>query len=436
MSEPLVLTEPADPAPPRRSRVPTLLRQPDFRRYWSAQTVSLFGDQVTMLAVPLLALLAVGAGPAEMGYLTAASLLPNLFFSLPAGAWVDRHPRRRQVMIVTDLGRAGLLLAVPLLWWIDALSLPLLCAVAFLIGTLSVFFEVAHSSLFAALVKRPDYVQANSLVNGSRAMAHVAGPSIGGVLVQVLTAPVALLSGVFTYLGSAAFLARTRVIEHAASSGSGLGMAAGVRYVAHSTILRATLLGTTTLNLFNYMFAALFVLYVTTELGVSPGMLGLIIGAGAVGGLLGATITGAVSRRIGIGPAVLLGFVAFPAPLILVPLATGPQPLVLAALFAAEFISALGVMVLDIAVGSVQIAATPVAMLAVVAGFRRTVNYGIRPIGAVIGGTLGATIGVRPALWIASLGALLGVLWVAFSPLRAMRVLPEGDEETGRDPGK
>jgi MFS family permease len=422
VTEPLVL---ADPAPPRRPRIPRLLQQTAFRHYWSAQTVSLFGDQITMLAVPLLAVLAIGAGPTEMGYLTAASLLPNLFFSLPAGAWVDRHPRRRQVMIIADLGRAGLLLAVPLLWWADALNLPLLCVVAFLIGILSVFFEVAHSSLFAALVRRPDYVNANSLINGSRAMSYVAGPSIGGVLVQVLTAPVALVADVLSYLTSAVFLTRIRVTERPSQSGPGLGMAAGVRYVARSAVLRAILLGTTTLNLFNYMFDALFVLYVTTELDVSPGVLGLIIGAGAFGGLLGAAVTGPVSRRIGIGPAVILGLVVFPAPLALVPLAGGPRPLVLALLFAAEFVSALGVMVLDIAAGSVQIAATPEAMLAVVSGFKRTVNYGIRPVGALIGGVLGAAIGVRSALWIASLGALLGVFWVVFSPLSTMRKLPE-----------
>ena len=422
MTNPLVL---ADPAPSRRPRIPRLLQQTAFRRYWSAQTVSLFGDQITMLAVPLLAVLAIGAGPAEMGYLTAASLLPNLFFSLPAGAWLDRYPRRRQVMIITDLGRAGLLLAVPVLWWADALNLPLLCLVAFLIGTLSVFFEVAHNSLFAALVRRADYLDANSLINGSRAMSYVAGPSIGGVLVQVLTAPVTLVTGVLTYLTSAAFLTRIRVTELPVQGGPGLGMAASVRYVARSAVLRALLLGTTTLNLFNYMFAALFVLYVTTELGVSPGVLGLIIGAGAFGGLLGAAVTGPVSRRIGIGPAVILGLVVFPAPLILVPLAGGPRPLVLALLFAAEFVSALGVMVLDITAGSVQIAATPKTMLATVSGFKRTVNYGIRPVGALIGGILGAAIGIRSALWIASIGALLGVLWVVFSPLSTMRKLPE-----------
>ncbi|RZU52795.1 putative MFS family arabinose efflux permease [Krasilnikovia cinnamomea] len=422
MGEPTTL---ARPAPPRRRRLPDPLHRPAFRRYFSAQTVSLIGDQVTVLALPLLAALTLGAGPAEMGYLTAAALLPNLFFSLPAGAWVDRYPRKRRLMIVADLGRAGLLLAVPLLWWADALSLSLLCVVAFLAGTLAVVFEVAHSSLFASLVPRADYVSANSLLNGSRALSYLAGPSLGGVLVQVLTAPFALVADVLTYLASARLLARADIAEQPVDRSPGPRLVAGVRYVARSPILRAVLLGTTTLNLFNYLFAALFILYVTKHLHVAPGTLGLVIGAGAAGGLLGAVITGPVSRRIGIGPALILGLVAFPAPLILVPAAGGPPALVLTLLFAAEFVSALGVMLLDITAGSVQTAATPQPMLAVVAGFDRTVNYGIRPLGAVLGGALGATIGIRPTLWIATLGALLGALWVLFSPLRTMRQLPE-----------
>lgn len=404
---------------------PKLLRQATFRRYWSAQTVSLFGDQVTLLAVPLLAVLAIGSGPAEMGYLTAASLLPSLLFALPAGAWVDRQPHKRRLMVVADLGRAVLLLGVPLLWWAGALTLPVLYAVAFLVGTLSVLFEVAQSSMFAAVVRRPDYVDANGLLNGSRALSFVAGPSVGGLLVQVLTAPFALVADVLTYLASAAFLSRMSVEEHPARTGPGFGMILGVRCVARSAVLRAILLGTTTLNLFNYIFAALFVLYVTTELGVSPGALGLIIGVAGVGGLLGAAITGPLSRRIGIGPALVAGMIVFPAPLILVPLAGGPEPMKLALLFVAEFVSALGVMILDITAGSVQTAATPEPMLAVVSGFQRTVNYGIRPIGALLGGALGAAIGIRPALWIATFGALLGVLWMVFSPLRTMRELPE-----------
>jgi MFS family permease len=414
--------------------LPRLLRQATFRRYWSAQSVSLLGDQVTLLAVPLLAVLTIGAGPAQMGYMTAASLLPSLLFALPAGAWVDRYPHKRRLMIIADLGRATVLLGVPVLWWAGTLTLPVLYAATFLAGTLSVVFEVAQSSMFAAVVRRPDYLAANSLLNGSRALSFVAGPSLGGLLVQVFTAPFALLADVFSYLASAAFLSRLSVAEHPVPTGPGTGMAAGIRYVARSPILRAILLGATTLNLFNYIFAALFVLYVTTGLGVSPGALGLIVGVGAVGALLGAAITGPLSRRIGIGPAVLLGLIVFPAPLILVPLAGGPRTVTYTLLFLAEFGSALGVMILDITAGSVQTAATPEPMLAVVSGFRRTVNYGIRPIGALLGGALGATVGVRPALWIATLGGLLGVLWAVFSPLRGMRELPEADPPADAHP--
>jgi MFS family permease len=405
--------------------VPRLLRQTAFRRYWSAQTVSLFGDQVTLLAIPLLAVLTVGAGPAQMGYLTAAALVPNLLFSLVAGAWVDRRPHKRRVMIAADLGRAVLLASIPVLAWTGGLGLPYLYVLSFLIGTLAVFFEVAHSSLFASLVARPDYVDANSLLNGSRAMSFVAGPSVGGILVQTLTAPVALLVDVVTYLASAAFLTGVKPAERPVEPDRGLGLGAGLAFVARSPVLRSLLLATTTLNLFNYIFAALFVLYVTTELGISPGTLGLVIGTGAVGGLLGAAVTGRLVRRFGIGPGVLVGFVVFPAPLVLVPLASGPDPVVLALLFAAEFLAAMGVMILDITVGSVQTAATPESMLALVAGAKRTVNYGIRPVGALLGGALGTAIGVRPALWIATVGALAGLLWVLFSPVARMRELPD-----------
>ncbi|MFI5486873.1 MFS transporter [Micromonospora echinaurantiaca] len=421
-----VAAPPADPA--RRSRLPRLprlLRERAFRRYWSAQTVSYFGDEISTLALPLLAVLGTGAGPAEMGYLTAALLAPNLLFSLLAGAWVDRYPHKRRVMILTDLGRALLLATVPVAYLLDLLALPLLYLVAFGVGTLAVLFEVARGPLFVSLVQRRDYVDANTLINGSRAMSLVAGPSIGGVLVQVLTAPIALLADALSYLVSAYFLGRIRPTEPAPARGGGLGIGAGLGFLARVPMMRAILLGTTTVNLFNFMFAALFVLYATRQLGLSPGMLGLVLGAGAVGGLCGAAVTGRLTRRFGIGPTLVTGFVLFPAPLLLVPLAGGPTPLVLGMLFAAEFLCAVGVMLLDIVSGSVQTALTPDAMLARVTGARRTVNYGIRPIGALLGGALGTALGVREALWIATAGALTGVLWVLFSPIRRLHDLPE-----------
>ncbi len=403
-----------------------LLRERVFRHYWSAHVVSMVGDQISLIAIPLLAVLTIGAGAAEMGYLTAAALLPNLFLSLLAGAWVDRQGHKRKVMIGADLGRAALLAVVPVLAVAGVLDLWHLCVLSFAVGTLTVFYEVADGSLFASVVRRPDYIAANSLTNGARAMSFVAGPGVGGVLVQVLTAPFALVADVLSYLGSALLLTRIAPPENAGSrsEGGGLGIGSGLAFIVRSAVLRQLLLGLTVINLFNYVFHALLILYVTTVLGISPGMLGALIGIASIGGLVGAAVTGRLTRRFGIGPVVVLGYVAFPLPLILIPLADGPQPVVIGMLLAAEFLSSLGVMILDIGVGSLQTAATPVSRLSLVKGAQRTVNYGVRPVGALLGGVLGELIGVHLALWIGAVGAVAGVLFVVFSPVPRMRELP------------
>ena len=403
-----------------------LLREQVFRRYWSAQIVSMIGDEISLIAIPLLAVLTIGAGAAEMGYLTAAALLPNLFFSLLAGAWVDRQNHKRKIMIGADLGRAGLLAVVPVVAFAGVLQLWHLCVLSFAIGTLTVLYEVADGSLFASVVRRPDYIAANSLTNGARAMSFVAGPSVGGVLVQVFTAPFALVADVLSYLGSALLLSRIAPPENAgsASEGDGLRIGSGLALIARSAVLRQLLLGVTVLNLFNYIFHALLILYVTTVLGISPGLLRALIGIASIGGLAGAGVTGPLTRRFGIGPVVVLGYVAFPLPLVLIPLAGGPQPVVIGMLLAAEFFASLGVMILDIGVGSLQTAATPVSRLSLVRGAQRTVNYGVRPIGALLGGVLGELIGVHAALWIGAVGAVAGVLFVVFSPVPRMRELP------------
>jgi MFS family permease len=159
---------------PRRPRiVPALLAENrEFRSFWTGQAISLFGDQITLLALPLLAVLLLHAGPKEMGYLTAAGLIPNLFFALHAGAWVDRRGRRRQTMIWADLGRAALLLTIPAAAAAGRLTLAQCYAVAFLVGTLSVVFNVCYSALFVSLVPRRRYVEGNTLLHGSRACCH------------------------------------------------------------------------------------------------------------------------------------------------------------------------------------------------------------------------------------------------------------------------
>lgn len=410
--------------------LPPLLREdPRFRRFWLGQAVSLLGDQVTLIALPLVAVLVLDASAAQMGYLVAAELAPNLLFSLHAGAWADRRRRKRQTMVVTDLGRTALLGSIPLAYAFDALTFPHLLVVAFLTGTLAVLFQVSYSSLFVSLVERERYVDASSILHGSRALSFVAGPSLGGVLVQLLSAPVTLVVDACSYVFSALCLRGIEAEEPAAEAPGRGHVLAGIRWIFGNGIVRAALGATATINFFNFVFFALFILYATKSLDVPPGTLGLVLGAGAVGGVLGAVVTGRVARRIGIGPAFALGCVLFPAPLLLVPLASGPRWLVLGCLFAAEFGSGLGVMMLDISAGSIFAAVIPDRMRSRVSGGYLVVNYGVRPLGALAGGALGSWIGLRETLWLATAGALAGVLWLLPSPILKLRDLPEAASE-------
>ena len=416
-------------AAPRSGLVPRLLRENrDFRGFFTGQAISLVGDQVTLIALPLVGVLVLHAGAAQMGFLTTAELLPNLLFALHAGAWIDRRGRRRQVMIVADLGRAAALASIPIAYAFDALTLTQLYVAGFVSGTLSVLFYVSYSTLFVSLVPRERYVEANSLLHGSRALSFVGGPSLGGFLVQLLSAPVTLVTDAVSFLVSAFSLSRISPVEPPADAEGGGRLAAGARYILGSPIVRASLLATATINFFNFVFWALFILYATKTLGVRPGVLGLVLGAAALGGLIGSVVTGRISRRLGIGPAFVVGCVLFPAPLVLVPLAGGADWVVLGLLFAADFLSGLGVMILDITGASIKAALVPDRLRARVSGAYMVVNYGVRPLGALAGGALGSWIGLRPTLWIATVGALAGVLWLLPSPLLRLRELPQVEE--------
>ena len=408
-----------------RRLVPVLLREPVFRRFWTGQTVSLFGDQVALLAIPLTAVLILHANAAQMGYLTAAELLPSLLFSMLAGARVDRRGGRRRTMLVADVARAVLMATIPLAYLLGALTLAQLYLVAFAVGTFDVLFFVAYNTLFVAMVPAERYVEGNSLIHGSRAMSFVGGQSLGGILVALLSAPGAVLLNALSFLGSAWALARIHPVEPPTAEPGPGQLRAGMTYIARSPIVRAALGATATVNYFTFVFNAIFVLYATTQLHVRPAELGLVLGIGAVGGLIGATLTARVTRWIGIGPAFILSCVVFPAPLILVPLAAGSRPVILALLFLAEFGTGLGVMLLDISIGSIFAAVIPDHLKARVSGAYRTINYGVRPIGALSGGLLGTALGLRTTLWIAALGGVLCVLWTLPGPLRHLKRLPE-----------
>jgi MFS family permease len=419
-----------------RRLVPALLREPSFRRFWFGQTISMFGDQVTGLALPVVAVVSLGAEATQMGLLVAVGLLPHLLFSLPAGVWLDRVRRRRRLMIFMDLGRALAIVSIPVAFWFHWLSLPLLFAIFFVVGTLSVVFDIAWNTLFVAIAKREQYVEANSLLNISRSLSSVGGPAFGRLLIQVFSAPIALMADALSFVGSAFFLTRVHATEAPIEHDPGSirsQLAAGLTFLVRDPIIRPSVLSVATMNLFNYAFQGLFVLYVIRYLGVEPGVLGLALGIGAVGSVVGALISARVGRRFGIGRAWIAGLIIFPGATILVPIAGPDLPIaaILALLFVAELVSGFGVMILDINGSAMLFARTPDRIRGRANGAFRFVNMGVRPIGAVIGGVLGGVFGVRETLLVVTIAQLLGVLWLIGSPIPGLKDLPDSPELAG-----
>jgi len=403
-----------------------------FRRFWAGQTVSLVGDQISLFAVPITAVLVLRANATQMGLLTAAGLLPSLLFSLAAGSVIDRRGHRRRTMLAADLGRALLMATVPLSYALGRLGLSQLYAVTFAVGVLDVLFFVAYNGLFVSVVSPDRYVEGQSLLNGSRAMSSVLGQSGAGLLIAAITAPGAILVDAASFLLSAFALTRIHPAEPPTEPATHL--IAGIRFIRDSRVVRAALGATATVNFFTLAFNAIVILYATRELHIRPAVLGLVLGAGAIGGLLGSLVTGRITRLIGLGPAFIVGCVLFPAPLLLVPLASGPRIVVLACLFAAEFLAGAGVMLLDISIGAIFAAAIPDRLRSRVSGAYRTVNYGIRPLGALTGGLLGSAIGLRPTLWLASLGGVTCVLWLMRTPVPRLHGLAAARESATVEP--
>ncbi len=400
--------------------VPALLREAPFRRYWIGQGASLLGDQIRMLALPLTAVLVLHATATGMAFLSAIGMLPWLLFAVHAGAFVDRRGKRRQTMLAADLARAALLLAVPAAFLRHVISLPLLLAISFLVGTCSVFFSVSSSTLFVALVSRDRYVEAGSLLSGARSGAFLIGPGIGGYLIQLFSAPFALLGDALSFLASALSLATIRPVEPPAATREARDVLSGLRFIRSSPVLRASLGAAGTVSLFQSIFSALYILYATRCLHVTPFEWGIILGPSSVGAILASILALRLSRVIGLGRTLLLGTLFYTMPYLLVPLAGGPHVLVVTMLFLAECAVGAGSMIREISSGAIQAAAIPDEVRArATAGFV-TVSSGIRPIGALAAGLLAEILGLHPTIWIAAIGASLAFLWLL--PLRLGRM--------------
>jgi MFS family permease len=399
-------------------------------KLWTGQTISLIGSQVTFLALPLTAVLVLNATPAQMGFLTAAGAIPSLLVGLFAGVWVDRH-RRRPILIAADLGRAALLLLIPVAALLGVLRIEYLYIVAFLVGTLGLFFEVAHHSFLPSLVGREQLVEGNSKLEISDSVAEIVGPGLAGGLVQLVTAPIAIAVDAISFLISALFLGLIRTPEPAPKPpdeqqnifvqvGEGLGLVSG------NALLRAIAGSMGTVHLFNSVLEAVFVLYVTRELGIGPGMLGLIFASGSVGFLVGALLPGWVSRRLGLGSGIIGGLLLVGLSDLLIPLVGGSGVVMvrILVLIAAQFFFGLGLTIFNIGQVSVRQAVTPDHLQGRMNATLRFIAAGSVPLGGLLGGGLGEMIGLRPTLVLAALGEMLAVLWLLLSPIRSLHEQP------------
>jgi MFS family permease len=406
-----------------------LFRHRDFRLLWGGETVSELGSQVSILAIPLVAVRTLHATTFEIGALTASSTAAFLLVGLPAGVWVDRL-RRRRVMIAADVGRLLALGSVPVTYAFGALGLLQLYLVTLFSGFLTVFFDVAYQSYLPELIDRDLLVEGNANLQASESVSQIAGPSLGGVLIQVLTAPYAVLVDAASFLWSAAWVAaiRARAEKPLRSKETDLRreIGEGVRFVLGNPLLRAIALCTGTSNLFSSIAEAVIYVLLARQLHLSAGWIGLISSTSAVGGLIGARMATRVAARFGQGPAIWMSVLVIAPTGFVAPFVHRGWSLV--ALAAAQVLMWAGVVVYNITQVSFRQGLCPPALLGRMNATMRFLVWGTLPLGGFLGGVLGATIGVRETLLVVAIGGSLAFLPVYLSPLRRMRELPAFDD--------
>ncbi|HEX8596930.1 MAG TPA: MFS transporter [Chloroflexia bacterium] len=414
-------------------RLKGLWRHPDFTKLWVAQTVSSLGTGITGQALPFTALLVLGASAGDMGLLAAASQLPVLAI-LFAGVWADRL-RRRPILIAADVGRAALLVTIPVAAVLGVLSMGQLFAVAMLVEALSLFFSVAYRSYLPTLIPREQLVDGNSKLSAGGSVAEISGPAVGGVLVQWLTAPFAILFDAASFLVSALFLGAIRTSEpppappeERKSVRSEIGE--GLQVVLRNRVLRALAACSGTFTFFGNFFHSLYVLYAVRDQGIPPGIVGILVGAGGIGALVGAVLVGPVTRRFGVGPT-LMGSLTLSALVgFSIVLVDGPLPLTIAVFFASQLIGDIAIAIYLINDMSLRQAMVPDRLLGRADASMGFLVGGLGPVGALVGGALGELIGARYTLAIAIIAISLAPLWLFFSPARTLRVLPVIAEPT------
>ncbi|WP_067460933.1 MFS transporter [Actinomadura macra] len=409
-----------------------LLGDRDFRHFFLAAAVSQFGSQVSMLALPLAAVLALHASPFAVGVLAACETAAFLLVGLPAGAWVDRM-RRRQVLVVSDLGRMAVLGSVPAAWALGVLSMPQLYSVALITGVLTVFFDVASQSYLPHLVGRDALPEGNTKLEVVRGVSQVSGPTFAGLAVQALTAPVAVLADAASFALSALFLRGIHRPEQLPVREPGARLRTeimqGLRFVLGNAVLRPIAISTATFNLFAAITNVMLIVLLSRELRQSAGTIGLFFSVASAGGLAGALVATRISARLGQGPTIWLSQLATGLFGLGLPLAQAGWPLWGAAF--AFSASCAAIAVYNITQLSLRQRLTPDPLLGRMNATMRWMVWGTLPLGGLAGGVLGASFSPRAALWVAAVGGLSASAPLMLSPLRTMRqhAVPAGPRQ-------
>jgi len=426
----------------------SLIRHPDFLKLWTAETVSVFGSQISALAIPTVAVLILVPRPSafEIALLGTIEFLPFILFTLPAGAWVDRL-RRRPIMITGDLGRAIALATIPIVYAINpaALTIWQLYAVGFVTGTLTVFFDVSNQSYLPSIVDRDQLVDGNSKLQISQSAAQIAGPGLAGFLIDTFKAPFAIVLDALSFVWSAFFVFLIRrpepPVEHPADA---LGerrpsivsdVRAGLRFVLGHASLRAISAGTATSNLFGNIGGGIMILYLLDQqyLGLTPGQVGLAFALGNVGALVGALLANRLARWFGLGPTIVGSLFIGGFMMLLIAIAP-PHEAALPYLIAGGLFGGLAQMVYNINQVSYRQAICPPRMQGRMNATVRFLVWGTIPLGNVIGGIIASTFGVHQTIWLAAILGFVPAIFPFLSPVRNLRVMPapvDDDAEAG-----
>ena len=421
-------------APDRQRQRGALWAHLGFRRLWIGETVSQFGTMVSQLALPLVAILILHASTFEVGLLTALETAAFAVITLPAGAWVERM-RFRSVLIVNDVIRAVALASLPLAQLLGILTIGQLYAVALVTGICTVFFDVAYQSYLPELVGRERLVEGNAKLQGSESVSQIAGPSLGGLLIQALTAPYAVLVDALSFIWSAGWVAAIEPgppkPKRSAEPNLRREMAEGLKFVLGNRMLRSIAICTGTSNLFSSLIFAVFYVLLARQLGLSPGLIGLFTSATAVGGLIGALVASRFAARVGQGPAIWISSAIIGPCLFVTPFVHRDWTLGLLAI--GQVGAGIGVVLYNVTQVSFRQGLCPPDLLGRMNATMRFLVWGTLPLGGLIGGALGAAIGVRATLLVGAIGGTLAFLPVFFSPLRHARELPSHQEEPSAD---